>query len=174
MIRWLCGHISPTASSQGRYSRWRDHHPVRPDGNNVGGPSHATYRDCTTASRSNSPNYKIIILRLAPPGNTRDQPGLYSPLGLVRHVLRVLSSFLFSSPLSSLFFLSFPFPFPFLAPSSTYHRRVPSGLSSILVDSRIGCCARLPRKITALSTPIGIISNWLTLRPYLASVFNVL
>lgn len=117
MIRWLCGHISPTVSSQGRYSRWRDHHPVRPDGNNVDGPSHATYRDCTTASRSNSPNYKIIILRLAPPGNTRDQPGLYSPLGLVRHLLRVLSSFLFSSPLSSLFFHSFPFPFPFLAPS---------------------------------------------------------
>lgn len=62
----------------------------RPDGNNVGGPSHAAYTDCTTASRSNSPNYKIIILRLAPPGNTRDQ--IWPPLSSRPHspcVLRV-------------------------------------------------------------------------------------
>lgn len=86
MIRWLCGHISPTAPSR-RYSRCGDRPVVRPDGNNVGGPSHAVVhgRDCTTASRSNSPNYKIIILRLAPPGNTRDQiRSPLSSLGLIR------------------------------------------------------------------------------------------
>lgn len=90
----------------------------RPDGNNVGGPSHAAYTDCTTASRSNSPNYKIIILRLAPPGNTRDQiwPPLSSPLrGLIRRVLRV------QTVLLSLFFLltasfSYP-PFSYLSGS---------------------------------------------------------
>lgn len=87
MIRWLCGHISPTALSR-RYSRWGDRRAVRTDGNNVGGPSHAAYADCTTASRSNSPNYKIIILRLAPPGNTRDQAR--PPLSSRPHSLHVL------------------------------------------------------------------------------------
>lgn len=94
MIRWLCGHISPTAPSRG-YSRCGDRPVVRPDGNNVGGPSHAVVhgRDCTTASRSNSPNYKIIILRLAPPGNTRDQTrSPLSSLGLIRHILRAFTS----------------------------------------------------------------------------------
>lgn len=80
MIRWLCGHISPTALGRRDISQWGDRPPsVRSDGNNVGGPSHASYTDCTTASRSNSPNYKIIILWLAPPGNTRYQLGLHSP-----------------------------------------------------------------------------------------------
>ena len=174
MIRWLCGHISPTASSQGRYSRWRD--PVRPDGNNVDGPSHATYRDCTTASRSNSPNYKIIILRLAPPGNTRDQPGLYSPLGLVRHVLRALPSFLFTL-LFTLLLFSVLFILPFLSFIFSFHPptitgRVPSGSrrSSLI---RRSDAAHVYRE-RSLSPAIGIISNWLTLRPYLVSFYSVL
>lgn len=107
MIRWLCGHISPTAPSR-RYSRCGDRPVVRPDGNNVGGPSHAMVhgRDCTTASRSNSPNYKIIILRLAPPGNTRDQTrsSPLSSLGLIRHILRAFTS----APLPP--YSSFPSP----------------------------------------------------------------
>lgn len=56
-----------------------------------------------------------------------------SPLGLVRHLPRVL--------LFSLFFLRPPFLPPLHPPSSIR-------LSSILVDSWIRCCARLPRKIT--------------------------
>jgi len=117
MIRWLCGHISPTAPSR-RYSRWGDRRAVRTDGNNVGGPSHAAYTDCTTASRSNSPNYKIIILRLAPPGNTRDQAR--PPLSSRPH-----------SPCSSCSPLLSPYsPFPPLVPSC----RLP--ICPVLVDPR--------------------------------------
>lgn len=100
-----------------------------PDGNNVGGPSHAAarYTDCSTTrsepSRSNSPNYKIIILRLAPPGNTRaTRPPLLSPSA---------SFAMFSAPL-----LDLPFRFfsPPPSPSPLLPRRHP--ICPVLVDPR--------------------------------------
>lgn len=103
--------------------RWR-RDLVRPDGNNVGGPSHAAarYTDCSTTrsepSRSNSPNYKIIILRLAPPGNTRPtRPPLLSPSA---------SFAMFSAPL-----LGLPFRFFFSSPLAP-----PPSSSSYLSGSR--------------------------------------
>lgn len=171
MIRWLCGHISPTASSQGRYSRWRDRRPVRPDGNNVGGPSHATYRDCTTASQSNSPNYKIIILRLAPPGNTRNQTGISLSLSLSLSALLSRPR----SPCSprtrfSLFFLPLLSSSPF---SSVCRLSIRLSRRSPLIRVRDAAHVCRERSLRSFRT-IGIILNWLTFPPYLVFLCNVL
>lgn len=109
---------------------WRRRDLVRPDGNNVGGPSHAAarYTDCSTTrsepSRSNSPNYKIIILRLAPPGNTRaTRPPLLSPSAS----FAMFSAPLLGPPFRFFLLLSPPRPFSLVVILSVR-------FSSILVD----------------------------------------
>lgn len=113
--------------------------------------------DCTTASQSNSPNYKIIILRLAPPGNTRDQTlPSYSPSTS-------------SSTLLSLFFLPPPF---FLPPHLPFHPLHPALLVDLPVDPRIRCCARLPRKIALFSSYRDYFKLINPSCPYLATFFT--
>lgn len=122
---------------------------ARPDGNNVGGPSHATYHGLTVPRRARviPPIIKLLSCGWHPRA-TR---------GYTRHCPLTLPL----PPCSSFF--------SFVLPSSPAFPTAPSGCSLlVVVDPRSSIrgsdAAHVCRERSLFSRRIGIISNWLTPR----------